>query len=287
MFFTEVFLVLSVMLQLQPGKSSDESLTLPGQQREYILHVPKNYKSGVPHPVVFAFHGLGETARTMEEDSGLSEKADKSNFIVVYPNGTGTKGSWNAGSCCEGNTSDDIEFVKVLIKDVSTKLNVEPKRIYATGMSNGGMLVNRVACEMADTIAAVASVAGTLVFNGGAPSRSIPVMHIHGKSDRIVPYSTVTAHKQFWINHNHANVAPITKRLTPAPHEVTQEVFASAGTNSADIVIITIENGGHLWPGRPVPARIELPVRLILGETTQAVSANDEIWAFFNSHPLP
>ena len=69
--------------------------------------------------------------------------------------------------------------------------------------------------------------------------------------------------------------------------EVAQEVFASAGANSAEVVVITIKNGGHLWPGRPVPARIELPARLILGETTQTISANDEIWAFFDRHPLP
>lgn len=281
MIIANIALTLLAIVQVQPGTSRPESLMVGGKQRDYILHVPKNYKPNMPLPLVIAFHGMGETAQTMESDSDLSTKADGADFIVVYPDGIGNR--WDV----EGTKSADIPFVDALIVEVSKKVDVDRARIFAVGMSNGGMMANRLAVERSTQIAAVASVTGPLVDVGIAPTRPVPTMHFHGTDDKIVNISNVAAHKAFWFKHNRPTTTPTTTQLAPAPYAVTQDLYSASGAGSKDVVIITIKGGGHLWPGRPVPTHIEPLLLPKLGQTNMNLSANDEIWKFFLSHPLP
>lgn len=291
------WLIALTLLQL-PAGTSEETLDVNGTKRSYLLHLPKGYDANKPTPVVLAFHGWKETAATMEADSGLSDKADQAGFIVVYPNGLGQVQSWNAGTCC-GSSGDDVDFCKKLLVDVAKKSNVDANRIYATGMSNGAMMTNRLACEMSDRIAAIASVAGTRVLDGCTPKRAVPVMHIHGTKDIVIPYDgrtgklgiasmSVDRHIDFWIKHNHASSIPTDSKLDGPPLEVIQHVYAPTAQGSAEVVLIEIKGGGHLWLGRPIPARFNNPeIRALLGETNQKTSGNDLIWNFFTRHKLP
>ncbi len=292
-----VLLLLSASLaQLGPG-DHDRSLDVDGTPRKYTVHVPTGYVASQPHPLALIFHGYKETPATMALDSGLNEKADQAGFLAVYPAGLGNQTSWNAGRCCNA-VSKDVEFVKALLKDVAAMTNVDAKRVYAVGMSNGAMMANRLACEMPDQVAAIASVAGTLMLDGCTPHRAIPVIHFHGTADNVIgyeggnlagqPVTSVAKHVEFWVENNKANKTPEVSTLSAAPLAVHQKRHPPMGAGSAEVVLVEIVGGGHLWPGRPRPARYSTPqYQELLGETTQKVSANDLIWEFFKKHPLP
>ena len=179
-----------------PLDPSDHTRTLQvdGRTRSYIVHVPPKLDPKQPTPVVLAFHGAATNASIMALSSGLSDKADEAGFIVVYPNGTG-KGDmflvWNAGGWHGPKAEelpDDVKFVTALLDDLAKVVNVDPKRIYATGMSNGGMMCYRLAAELSNRIAAIAPVSGTMAVEKCHPRRPVPVMHFHGTDDKLVPF---------------------------------------------------------------------------------------------------
>jgi polyhydroxybutyrate depolymerase len=122
----------------------------------------------------------------MEETSHFDDLATKVGFIVVYPEGIDH--SWNAGSCCGQNTTDDVAFIKALIERFVSAEHVDPKRVFATGMSNGGFMAQRLGCELSDQLSAVASVSGSLVTASCNPARAVSVLEMHGLDDFLVPY---------------------------------------------------------------------------------------------------
>lgn len=154
------------------GASGTSTLTLPepgapdGGLREAIVHVPASYDGTKPEMLVLNFHGLLEPDTLQEQASHMSDTADQRGFIVAYPQGLslGVGVSWNAGGCC-GNNADDVGFVRDLVKLLESKYCIDPKRVFATGLSNGAMLSYRLACEAADVFAAVAPVAGAVEVN--------------------------------------------------------------------------------------------------------------------------
>jgi len=258
-----------------------------GLPRQFHVHVPPQYDPSRPTPLVMNLPGLGETADLQAALSLMSPKADAEGFIVVYPSSVDL--SWNAGTCCgwaSENRLDDIGFLRAMLDALEAGLCVDPRRVFATGMSNGGMMAHRIACEMADRVAAVAPVAGSLLV-GCAPSRPIGVMHFHGTADPLVPYDG-------WFPGIPLQAFPSVPEVLagwrardgcgPAPVE-----FLRAGDShcerwsgcrgGADVELCTVDGGGHTWPGgTPVPG---------LGNTTMAISATDMMWQFFVEHPLP
>jgi polyhydroxybutyrate depolymerase len=144
-------------------------------------------------PVVFVFHGWRNTASSFQP-VGLKEMADANGFLLVTPDGSGPGDdtSWNAGGCCGSAAADEVDeaaFVRQMLSDLGTLANLDPRRIYAAGFSNGAMLVYRLACEMSDTFAAVAPLAGTLFYTPCQPQQPVSVVHVHGLADTIVPYA--------------------------------------------------------------------------------------------------
>jgi len=139
-----VFMTLAIP-PLTPGNST-RTLSVGEQKREYLVHVPPDYDGKRPTAVVLAFHGGGSNAEQMEKFSGLSDKADEAGFMVVYPSGSGRLPdmlTWNAGNCCgyaQRHKIDDVGFVAALLDDLATVANVDAKRVYATGMSNGALM---------------------------------------------------------------------------------------------------------------------------------------------------
>ncbi|MEJ7731869.1 MAG: PHB depolymerase family esterase [Polyangiaceae bacterium] len=171
-----------------PG-DHDQTIVFGGETRSYLLHVPASYDHAEQTPLVMNFHGYTSDPGGQAAFSGMSELADDKTFVVAYPAGIGN--SWNGGLCCGQAASsmlDDTGFARAVVADIESKLCIDEKRVYSTGMSNGGYLTHRNGCESADIFAAIAPVAGVLGIEPEdcLPSRPIPVIHFHGTDDVVV-----------------------------------------------------------------------------------------------------
>lgn len=278
---------------LSPG---DHRRTLidEGIPRDYWVHVPPSYDASKPTPVVLLLHSAMTNGPMMERFCGMSEKADEAGFIAVYPNGTGTTPIkfWNAGGV-HGRVTDDVAFLSRVLDDLGTVVHVDSKRVYAAGMSLGGMMCHRLAAELSERIAAIASVAGTMAIDEAHPRRPVPVLHIHGTDDRLVLYNgpdegtpanikfdSVDETIETWTRINGCLDPPVIEVLSRGGEDLEiRRAAYGPGTNGAEVVLYTIEGGGHTWPGRPARA-------FFLGETAKNLSANDVIWEFFLKHPM-
>ena len=170
-----------------------QTLTVQGMERTYFLHIPSGLNNQQAVPLVFVFHGLQESSAFARIYSGLDQIANVNGFVVVYPEGSGDSSarSWNAGGCCgyaKQNNVDDSAFIRAIIEDVGTIIKIDPKRVYAAGFSNGALLSYRLACEMSDTFAAVAPVAGVLVHSPCEPAQPVSLIDVHGMTDTVVPF---------------------------------------------------------------------------------------------------
>lgn len=174
-----------------PLSGGDHTYTLQhdGRNRSYIVHIPRGYLAEKAVPLVLDFHGHMSSAAQEKSGSGWLEKADAKGFIVVFPSGIG--GSWNVGNCCGqalSQNSDDVGFAKAIVDKLKTIACIDPKRVYATGISNGGGFAHRLACEAADVFAAIAAASADLVTEPCTPVRPISEMSIRGTGDRLVAY---------------------------------------------------------------------------------------------------
>jgi polyhydroxybutyrate depolymerase len=257
------------------------TLTVGGMARTYRIHTPAHYGCGEPVPVVFNFHGFSSSGLGQAVYSAMIAKADEQTFIAVHPDGY--EASWNAGTCCMGAMAagiDDVAFVRAMLDDVRTLVPVDEGRLFATGMSNGGMLVHRLACEMSDVFAAVASVAGSNHYLRCAPEEAVPILHIHGTADRVVPYAGGLYHPNVprmmadWAVRNGCGSTRTVSPPAGPDGDVTCESWDGCPAG-IDTVLCTVEDGGHTWPGAfPVP---------LLGRTSR-YPATDAIWDFFAAH---
>ena len=164
---------------IKPGLY-DHKINFENQQREYKVYIPASVNFSKPIPLILCFHGGGGNANSQIKMTGMNKSADKHGFIVAYPDGTPSfmvenMKTWNSNNDCCGRAnrinSNDVGFVRAIIAELKQKLYIDPDRIYATGMSNGGMMSYRLACELSDQIAAIAPVAGTLNITPCKPQR--------------------------------------------------------------------------------------------------------------------
>jgi polyhydroxybutyrate depolymerase len=277
------------------------TLAVDGRPRTYLVHVPPRYDPKKPMPVVLVFHGGLSSANLMARFCGLNDKADSAGFLAVYPNGTGRGEralTWNACNCCgyaERYQVDDVAFVRALLDDLAKVARVDPKRVYATGISNGGMLCYRLASELSERIAAIAPVSGTMGTETCAPKRAVSVHHFHGTADEFLPFRGGRGPKSLagvdfysvehsvgaWVKANGCKEEPVVTRLPDKVGDGTKVVQKAygGGRDGAEVVLVVIEGGGHTWPGRE--ARVQF-----LGKSTKNISANDVMWEFFEKHPM-
>lgn len=278
-------------VDLVPGDTT-LSLIYAGIERTYILHIPPGFGTAQMVPLVMAFHGFGLDANEMIRISGINAQSDASGFIAVYPNGTGENKSWNGGHCCGDaakNNVDDIGFVRALVGELSTFINIDPKRIYVTGFSNGAIFTYRVACELSDLIAAVGPVSATPFeedMKSCNPSRPVPIIHFHGTADEANPYNggkslpgfqffSVDTAIQFWVNSNGCPTQPQTNETGSIRHDI----YSPCTANTA-VELYSITDGMHAWPGGEA-------VNQKMGEPTMEISATSLMWDFFVAHPMP
>ena len=179
-----------------PNGESEHTIQFDGNEREYEVQVPASYDNTVAVPLVLDLHGYTSDKDDQQNISGWAELAETEGFVVVRPNGFGGLRSWNSGDYCCGQAQsqnlDDVGLMRAIVDEVTAQLCIDPKRIHVSGLSNGGAMSHRLACEAADVFASAAPVSYPLGFNPFdkcQPSRPIAVMHSHGTSDFIVPYN--------------------------------------------------------------------------------------------------
>jgi polyhydroxybutyrate depolymerase len=293
---------LTTILGADPLGQGDHtrSLEVDGRTRTYLVHVPAKHDPKAPAPVVLVFHGGGSNAEQMVRFCGLNETADKHGFIVVYPNGTGRLEkvlTFNGGNCCAfamRQGVDDVAFTGALLDDLATVANVDPKRVYATGMSNGAIMAYRAASELSDRIAAIAPVGGPMGTETCSPTRPVSVIHFHGLDDEFAPFAggkgkgvsgtdffSVEHCIQAWVKANGCKDEPTVEELPDKANDgtkVTHKTYGG-GKDGAEVVLVAIEGAGHTWPGRE-------PLLKFLGKSTKNISANEMMWEFFEKHSM-
>jgi polyhydroxybutyrate depolymerase len=299
----------SVAPGLAPG-DYDLRLTHDGRERTYLVHVPPGGRRAEPRPVVLSFHGAGSRASDHRGWSGLDPVADREGFLAVYPDGTGYLRrnflTWNAGRCCgwaRRHGVDDVGFVRALLADLSRRAAVDHTRVYATGFSNGAMLVYRLAVEGGPLLAAIAPVGGAMVVESFAPRHLMPVMHFHSVDDARAPYAggpgpllpwfrrvvhpPVEETIAQWRRNNGCAEAPhVGARIRgTAPSETAHSAEAlvyGPCWGGTEVVLWKLTGAGHVWPGAPPTYP-----RLLLGEPTRVVDASETMWRFFRRFSRP
>jgi polyhydroxybutyrate depolymerase len=257
-----------------------------GETRQYLLYVPKSYDRSRATPLVISLHPAASWPAAEMEISQWNELADAHGFIVVYPSGTDVPRVWPMGP---GSLGRDVRFISDLIDKLEAAYNIDPARIYADGMSNGGGMAFALSCKLSDRIAAVGAVAAAqmLEWDRCGDSKPVATVAFHGTADKFAPYqggSSPIAPGQFpsirdWTarvaRRNQCKGDPIDTRISPGVRRVA---YANCAEN-ADVVLYSVEGGGHTWPGgKPLP-------EWMVGRTTREINASSVIWEFFVQHP--
>jgi polyhydroxybutyrate depolymerase len=287
---------------------ADLTFTSRGVERRYAQVVPSAHDGETPLPLVLNLHGLMSPYGFQRSFSLMDETAEDEGFVVLYPMGTpeGETPSWLVGA----HTSEvTVAYVEELVDATGEQLCIDLARVFATGLSNGGMMSSRLACDLSDRIAAVATVAGTVDFSDCDADRPVPWMAFHGTADDILPIDggvgpgldaagiditradeATDVSREDELQAIPVAVEGIAERngcdADPEVEQVAEHVTERTWTGcdgGADVVFYEIEGGGHSWPGGLVNPALDG----VMGQTTQEISANELMWAFFVQHPLP
>lgn len=299
-----IFLFCALVLAACGQTNRSSSIEYQGRERMYITHLPPGYDGSAALPVVFVLHGGGGSASNTINFTEMNLVADTANFIAVFPQGGAQQNngySWadGRGTVADQMGIDDVGFIRRLSDSLQVELNIDTNRIYATGISNGGFMSQRLACELDDRLAAVASVTATLdtaVFNRCNPETPIGVMLLNGTADPLVPYDGgdmpaspgTIVHTDslihFWARQNDCSTAGDSINF---PNIVTRDASTVTGFPFAAcacdvrVLLYRIYGGGHTWPG------VERPLyELIAGETNEDIHGSVEIWRFFREQTL-
>ncbi len=312
-----------------PTAGEEAVCQVPGwPDRDYILQLPANYDPGRRYPLILALHGGGgdkEGANPLTCEDGdeaspncLTQVAEREGFIIAFPDGTANAlgfRTWNQGGAgdntlqcpyaCEQGI-DDVAYFRALLDDIAAVASVEPRRIYATGFSNGAGMSHRLACELSDRLAAVAPVSGANQFAGAAPctpSRPVPILAIHGRTVPCWPYDggegtclevqegnyvpvepsmIGSTEAPGWALRNGCDPAPLRAPLDDIVDDGTSATLTTFASCAADTALITVEGAGHTWPGGDQYLKVET-----IGGVSRDFSASERIVAFFAEQALP
>jgi polyhydroxybutyrate depolymerase len=242
-----------------------------------LLHVPRTARA--PLPLVVAFHGAGGSGAGFAEESGLSRSADRHGFAVLYPQAGSSRRFWSLNRAAR---PDDVQRLRAVLPEATRRACADPRRLYATGVSNGGGFAARVACEMSGSFAAVAPVAGGYSSLDRCPRAArASVLEIHGSADQVVPYKgrgadragDVRAYVAAWARRDGCDARP---RTTHPARYVTRVSYSHCPRGSA-IEHVRLEGTDHGWPGAAPPWPRHHPA---------GVLAEEMVWRFFQEHRL-
>ena len=263
-------LVAPLVAVAQP-ETGTQTIQSSAVERSYLLYVPENL-GGEPVPLVLNFHGSGGVPENQLATSGFGAIADREGFAVAYPAGvfgnSVSSRSWNAN--VESGV-DDVQFARDVIADVSARMDIDATRIYATGFSGGARMSSRLACELADILAAAAPVAGLQYPDDCTLDRAIPILAIHGKADRVNSYELAENSRPYWRmgvetaveRWREANGCTDGSQVSEAADNTELRLWSACDSN-AKIRFYVIEGGGHVWPDW----------------------ASESIWTFFEEQSL-
>jgi polyhydroxybutyrate depolymerase len=291
---TIVAAALAVAACATAAETIERTLRVGARERSYEIDVPARSQPTRELPVVIVFHGGGGSADSVRRQSRMSAKGAAEGFIAVYPQGSGGIAgklkTWNAGTCCGYAMQqgvDEVAFIAALLDDLRATVAIDRTRVYATGISNGGMMAYEVACALADRIAAIAVVAGEMTaLDRCRPARPVPVLVIHGSADRNLPIDGGVGAKAFAVHEVRSVVSAIDfwRRHDGCTETARSEVDGAVRrtiypgcSGGSEVELVTIEGGGHSWPGGDRLARF-------LDPPSPALDATAEVWRFFARH---
>lgn len=275
-----------------PVGMSRQWLGPEGARRSYLLTIPPGYEGTHAAPLVLSLHGFGSWPSGQVRVSGWNPLAAEKGIVVAYPSATGFPKRWHTWQPTQQGDVDDLGFISDVMDDVMALVRIDPARIYLSGLSNGGGMVNAMARLRPARIAAIGTVAGAYVEPVGqaiAP-RPMPVIAFHGTADPVVPYQggeirrgaggwvfpSIRDWADAWARRNGCTGDPQVLAISPR----VQALRYSDCTADAEVILYSIEGGGHVWPGGgPLPA-------FITGEGVQEIDATRIMWEFFERHPL-
>ena len=273
-----------------PVLAQVQSLQHKEDKRRYIVYTPAAYASAPQQafPVVFNFHGGGMSMAEQMLYTQMNKAAERHQFIVVYPQGI--KQDWNVGFGMDYLAgTDDVGFTQAMLSKLKQDYRIDDKRVYATGLSRGGFFVLRLAAELPQQFAAVASVGAPMpepVLQQHKKTDKVGMLLIQGTADKVVlhegkaaSYLSAEATFDYWRRHNGIAGATPQPRLLPGPAGDTTQVSWLEQDGGASVALLTVKEGGHTWPGADA-FNIGLPI----GKTTRAIDANEVIWEFFSKH---
>ena len=269
------------------GKQSEHEIGVDGRKRGYLLYVPDGYDAGQPAPLVLSLHGLADWPARQAVMSRWNELADREGCLVVYPRGHGVPLHWVTRSSWifSMEPSQEAGFIDSLLDELGERFNIDTGRVYVNGFSNGGGMSFLLACMLPERFAAMGLVSAALSYwpEDCDLSSPLPAMLFHGTSDPIVPYhggSTLLFPLPF------PDIPAWAQRLAGCYGSQDQPETLPVGENVSgvryhgaqaqdEVVLYTIQGGGHTWPGgNPLSGGV-------LGHTTQQIDATAQLWDFF------
>ena len=285
-----VLLVLVEAVWFYVSNRSNGSFVSSGQKREYLLYVPRSYDRRKPTALVISLHGASMWGAAQKETSQWNRVADEHGFIVVYPSGERGGGPrvWREGGGAE--PSRDVRFTSELIDTLAVRYNIDPRMIYANGLSNGGGMSFALSCTLSDRIAAVGMVGAALLlpFSWCTDQRPVPMIAFHGTADAAAPYTGgfswvapqrfqgVRAFTASWARRNRCGTNPVDSVVAT---DVRRLEYTKCADDAA-VVLYTIKGGGHTWPGG------QLLPEWFVGRTSNSIDASSLMWQFFRGHRL-
>ena len=281
----------------KPSEQKTINITFDGVARNFIVYLPSGYNNSGKMPLIFAIHGGSGTPEGMINIANFKTIADRDKVVLVYPEGV--QKNWNDGRPTAPNQLgiNDVGFFNQMCDYMINNYSVDAKKIYATGISNGGFMSTRLGCELSNRIAAIAvnaaTIEATTIAPNCKPNRPVPALYIHGTTDPLVPFlggqitaggtagGTILSHFQAidkWVTINGCNTTPTITDLPDIANDGTtikQRVY-SGGANGSEVVSYVVLNGGHTWP-----QGYQYLNEAIIGKTSQDMNACEVIWTFF------
>lgn len=275
-----------------------QTLQHDGETRGYELYVPSSYTGNTRAPLLLVLHGRSGNGQRMADLTRFNARAERHGFLVLYPDGL--QGQWNYLHDIPGAAAgtDDVGFLLDLVDRVASAYHVDRRKLFVTGLSNGGFMAQRLACVAENRFAAFASVAASgfaAMPDSCGGHASIDALYLHGTADSLVPWEglgvrdtrgnqqqvtlSLTDSLKFWAGYNHCNSnvgveeVPTTGR---SPGTRVKILSAQGCYNNAEVVLYAIIDGGHNWPGVA-----DFIPQSVAGQVNLDIHASDVIWSFF------